>query len=229
MGKVFIITGASRGLGAFIFNHYKTKGFEIYGTYNSSKIVLDDKCFSKVNVASDDEVLTWIKSLPLDGKSIVLINCAGISYNAFAHKCDTEKWSEVIDVNLKGTFYTINAVLPLMRNVLYGRIINFSSVVAQKGAIGTSSYAASKAALWGLAKTISLENASKGISINSLNLGYMEAGMIEQIPQGMLDDIIAQIPMKRLGDLNSIISSIDYLINNEYITGSSIDLSGGLI
>ena len=109
----------------------------------------------------------------------------------------------------------------------YGRIINFSSVVAQKGYVGTSAYAASKSALWGLTKVISKENATKGITINNINLGYMNIGMIEQIPEDEKDAILKEIPQQKFGEPFEIIKTLNYLIDNEYITGTSIDLNGG--
>jgi acetoacetyl-CoA reductase/3-oxoacyl-[acyl-carrier protein] reductase len=115
-----------------------------------------------------------------------------------------------------------------MREQGYGRIINFSSVVAQKGIPGTSAYAASKAALWGLTKSIAVENASKGITINNLNLGYFDIGMIKDVPDEMLSIIKKSIPQQKLGEPENILKAVEFLINADYMTGSSIDLNGGL-
>ena len=115
-----------------------------------------------------------------------------------------------------------------MREQEYGRIINLSSVVAQKGAMGTSAYAASKAGLWGLTKTIAIENANKNILINNINLGYMEIGMTTKIPYELQEQIKESILLKRFGPISDIIHAIDFLISAQYVTGTSIDINGGL-
>ena len=157
-----IITGASRGVGAYLFNKYESKGEKVFGTYNLTKPKnnKENGVYHQVNVVNYDEVENWINEIG-DLTEVTLINCAGISYNSFAHKSDVEKWKNVIDVNLIGTYNVIRAVLAHMRENNFGRIINFASVAAQKGTPGISAYSASKAALWGLSKSIAVENASK--------------------------------------------------------------------
>ncbi|OPZ02650.1 MAG: 3-oxoacyl-(acyl-carrier-protein) reductase FabG [Bacteroidetes bacterium ADurb.BinA395] len=136
----------------------------------------------------------------------------------------------VININLGGTFRAIRSVLPFMYKKGFGRIINFSSIVAQKGVIGTSAYAASKSALWGMTKAIAAENAQKGITINNINLGYMNAGMtLNEVPENLREEIIKQNPSKKLGDLENVYKTVKYLMDTEYINGTSIDLNGGLL
>jgi acetoacetyl-CoA reductase/3-oxoacyl-[acyl-carrier protein] reductase len=115
-----------------------------------------------------------------------------------------------------------------MREKKFGRIINLSSVVAQLGVIGTSSYAASKSALWGMSKSIAVENAKLNITINSINLGYFNIGMIEEVPSNILEDIKAKIPNGQLGDPSDILKTINFLRNVSYANGIQIDLNGGL-
>jgi NAD(P)-dependent dehydrogenase (short-subunit alcohol dehydrogenase family) len=115
-----------------------------------------------------------------------------------------------------------------MRECNYGRIINLSSVVPQKGIPGTSAYAASKAGLWGLTKSIAAENAKKGITINSLNAGYFNIGMTSEIPEEILSGIISMIPMQKLGDPENIYNAVNFLINADYVNGTSVDINGGL-
>ena len=114
-----------------------------------------------------------------------------------------------------------------MRQNKFGRIINFSSVVAQKGVPGTSAYAASKAALWGLTKNLAVENAKYNITANNLNLGYFNTGMIKDIPDNMLTTIKENIPAGRLGEPNEVLNAIEFLINTPYVNGTSIDINGG--
>ena len=115
-----------------------------------------------------------------------------------------------------------------MRKANYGRIINLSSIVAQKGIPGTSAYAASKSGLWGMTKALSAENAEKNITINSINLGYFDIGMIDQVPTKNLEDLVDNIPVKRLGKPKNIIKTVDYIIENTDLCGTSIDVNGGL-
>ncbi|MDQ3820986.1 MAG: SDR family oxidoreductase, partial [Acidobacteriota bacterium] len=158
----------------------------------------------------------------------VLINVAGISVNGFAHKISPEVWRSVIDVNLIGAFNVIRAVLPSMRANNYGRIITISSVVFQRSVVGTSAYSASKSAIIGLTRTIALENANTGITCNCVALGYFDAGLLYQIPEAPREEIRQEIPMKRFGKVHELGNTIQYLIDNEYMTGQSISLNGGL-
>lgn len=226
---MIIITGASRGVGRFLFEKYESLGEKVYGTYNTSlpKITEDNGNYSQVDIVNNENVEDWIKSISFS-KNITLINCAGISYNAFAHKSDIDKWKNVIDVNLIGTFNVIRAILVEMRANNFGRIINFSSVAAQKGTPGVSAYAASKSALWGLTKSIAVENASKGITINNVNLGYSELGMIEQVPDKFKDIIKSQIPNGEFCKKEDIFKCVEFIRNNDYLNGSSVDLNGAM-
>lgn len=223
---MIIISGASRGIGKFLFNKYRDLGIDVIGTYNSTHSTI--KGCSKVDITDYDQVSNWISENEFDLKEITLINCAGISYNSFGHKSDPKLWRSVIEVNLIGTFNCIRALLPIMRNQKFGRIINFSSVVAKKGTPGISAYAASKSALWGMTNSLSHENASLNITVNDINMGYSELGMIEQVPKQFLDSIVKEIPCQKLCSPNDIFKTVQYLRECSYINGSSVDLTGGL-
>jgi NAD(P)-dependent dehydrogenase (short-subunit alcohol dehydrogenase family) len=227
---MIIITGASKGIGKFLLENYLNKGEKVFGTFNSSnsKATNVNAHYTKLDITNYGEVEEWIKLIKSYEKKITLINCAGITYNAFAHKANINLWKSVIDVNLIGTFNVIRAVLPKMRENNFGRIINFSSVTAQKSTPGLSAYAASKSALWGLVKSISVENASKGITINNINLGYSELGMIDQVPEKYIHAIIEQIPNGKLCKKEDIFNCVEFIRNNKYLNGSSIDLNGGI-
>jgi len=225
-----IITGASRGVGNFLFNSLKeTTNEPIIGTYNNSRPTEDIECFYQVDICKINEINSFIENYKEELKNITLINCAGISYNSFTHKSDSEKWKNVVETNLFGTYNFIRAILPLMREQKFGRIINFSSVVAQKPTPGVSAYSASKSALWGMTKSIAIENAILNININNINLGYSELGMIETVPDDYKSKIISQIPAGKLCSSKDILNTVNYLKNTSYITGASIDLSGGLV
>lgn len=226
---MIVITGASRGIGKFLFNSFLSFPNEsVIGTYLNSKPTENLNNFVQLNVTEYDQVQKFVDSNANKLNSLTLINCAGITYNSFAHKGDPEKWKDVIETNLIGTYNIIRALLPIMREQKFGRIINFSSVVAIKPTPGISSYAASKSALWGLARSIAIENASLNITINNINLGYSELGMVETIPDEYRKKIIAQIPSGILCPPEDILNTVKYLRTTRYITGSSIDLNGGL-
>ena len=129
-----------------------------------------------------------------------------------------------------GTFYIIHYCLRFMREQNYGRIINLSSVVAQMGIPGTSAYAASKSGLLGLTKSIAAESASKGITINTINLGYFNIGMINEVTQEMQEVIKKRIPINhQFGDPEIIFEAVNFIIKTSYLTGASLDINGGII
>ena len=223
------ITGASKGIGREILKYYANKNNAVVGTYNNSIPEASKKQhYTSVDVRNYEEVSSWI-SINQDRTDDVLINCAGINYSSFAHKSEIRSWENVIAVNLFGSFNAIRSVLPIMRQKKFGRIINISSVVAQKPLPGTSAYAASKSALWGMSKSIAAENGSLNITINNINLGYVDAGMIEEVSDEVKKEILKSIPSKKFGTVDDVLHTINYIIETSYINGSSIDLSGAMI
>jgi len=227
---MILITGASKGIGKFLLKKFVNKNEKVFGTYNTT--IPEDELihyFMKVDITKIYEIKNWFEKIENLDTKIVLINCAGINYNAFAHKSDIEKWREVIEVNLIATFNVILSVLPKMREQNYGRIINLSSVVPKLGVPGTSAYSAAKAGLWGLTRAIAVENARKNITVNNINLGYFEIGMIEQVPIDMQDVIKSKIPFLKFGNPEDIFKTILFLIDTDYITGTSVDINGGIL
>lgn len=227
-----IITGASKNIGKFLFNRFKKEGVSVVGTYNSTFDGIEDNMdnYYRVDISNYEEVRQFISIIQNKLEKVILINCAGISYNSFAHKADINKWNDVIDVNLKGTFYLIHELLPVMREQGFGRIINFSSVVAKLPTPGISAYAASKAGIIGLTKSLAVENGSKGITVNAINLGYVSIGMgVNDVPPAYQEKIKMQIPSNRFCEAEEIYATIQYLINTEYVNGTAIDINGGLI
>jgi NAD(P)-dependent dehydrogenase (short-subunit alcohol dehydrogenase family) len=226
---MIIITGASNGIGKNLYQHYSKLGCEVIGVYNNTPPKIHDDNLIQLDITNYAKVKEFYSQIESGLENIKIINCAGINYSAFAHKANIESWKKVIEVNLYGTFYLTSVFLNKMREQNYGRVINISSVVAQKGVPGTSAYAASKSALWGMTKAIAEENASKGITVNTLNLGYFNLGMIDQVSPDVQEIIKNQIPInKQFGDPLNIINAIDFLFNSPYITGTSIDINGGL-
>lgn len=221
---MIIITGASGGIGRFLYQKFQSEGLNVIGTYNSKP----SKDLYKLDISSSEEVKSFVNDVRDKLENIIFIGCSGINYNAFAHKADVNEWRNVIDVNLNGSFNLINTLLPIMREQKYGRIINFSSVVAQIGVLGTSAYASSKAAFWGLVKVIAKENAINSITINNINLGYFEIGMGMDIPSEIREEILHRIPTKSFGDPEDIYTTVKYIIETPYLNGASIDLNGAI-
>ena len=226
---MIIITSASRGIGKYLFEKFKSEGKEVIGFYNKTVPQNLEQEHYKIDVTKEDEILQFFENHKDQLNKIILINTAGISYNSFGHKAELNSWKNVFDVNVFGAFNLINGALPIMRENGFGRIINFASVVAQKGVPGTSAYAASKASLWGMSKALAIENGNKNITINNINLGYFNIGMIEQVPVDYLDTLVQSIPAKRLGTPEEILSTVRFIIDNSYLNGASIDLNGGLL
>mgnify|MGYP001175091764 FL=1 len=226
---MILITGASRGIGKFLLGEFIKAGEEVYGTYYSENKELEkDERYFWLDVSDYEEAEKTVSRLGEKINKFVLINCAGNNYNCFAHKSSPEKWNEVILTNLIGTYNMIRASLPIMREQGYGRIINFSSIVAETGIPGTSAYAASKAGLWGMTRSIAVENAVKGITINNLNLGYFNLGMIEEVSEEYQKIVKSKIPTGKFGDPKNIYNAVKFIIDSEYINGSSVDMNGGI-
>jgi acetoacetyl-CoA reductase/3-oxoacyl-[acyl-carrier protein] reductase len=227
---MIIITGITGGIGNFLFNKFSQSGEQLIGTYHLNKPEGKqyDNCV-QLDITNYSQVEQFISSIRSTAKEITLINCAGVSANAFAHKSDIDEWKNVINVNLTGTFHLIRATLPLMREQQFGRIINLSSIVSQTGVMGTSAYAASKAGINGMIKSIALENAQKGITINNINLGYFKVGMIDTVPKEIQDIIKSKIASNEFGEPENIHSTIQYIRNTSYLNGACLDLNGGLV
>lgn len=217
-------------MGLYLMKRFQEEGIAVYGTYNSTVPKgMSDYQYTKVDISNTESVNSWIQQCVSSDDEIVLVNCAAGNYNILARKADVDKWIELIDINLIGTFRAIHACLPLMYEKNWGRIINFSSVVAQKGVAGTSAYAASKAALWGLSKSLAVENAKHNITINTLNLGYMEVGMtVNDVPDKLQQEMLNQIPEHKFGSPEDVYQAIVFLINSPYTTGTAININGGL-
>ena len=164
------------------------------------------------------------------GSIDVLINNAGITRDAVFTKMTKHQWDEVLTVNLDGMFNVTKQVVEPMRANGYGRIINISSVNAQKGQFSQANYAASKAGVYGFTKSLAQELISKQITVNSISPGYVNTKLMTGIRADILSSIIEQIPAKRLAEPNEIAHVVTFLTheNSRYITGTTISINGGL-
>ena len=164
------------------------------------------------------------------GTPAVLVNNAGIARDTLILRMKDEDWDRVIDVNLKGSFLCIRAATKLMMKARYGRIVNISSIIGETGAAGQANYAASKAGLFGLTKSVAKELGSRGITCNAVCPGFIETDMTEALPEEMKEHVVKTAPAGRLGSAEDIAAAVLFLSSDEagYITGQSITVDGGL-
>lgn len=225
-----IVTGASRGIGQFLMQKLNEEGQATYGSYRDAIPHSPyNHLYFQVDVTDLSSLAKWRSWLLEEGlENITLINCAGINYSASLLKADDSAWKRVIDTNLTGVFSVIKTFLAPMVEQGYGRIINISSVVPQMGIAGTTAYSASKSGLWGLTKSLCKEIGHKGITVNNINLGYFDIGMIQEVPAKIKEQIRESIPCKAFGRPEDILNTVKYIQSTPYLNGTSINLNGGL-
>lgn len=239
-GKVVIVTGGSRGIGSTIAKEVAKRGATVVINYNTSlnlaeKVVEEieesgGKAFAyKANVALSDDAKNLIETTKNKfGRIDILINNAGITRDRTFRNLSEEEWNEVINVNLNSVYNTTSAVINTMLEQKYGRIINISSIIGQAGGFGQTNYSASKAGMIGFTKSLALETAKYGVTVNAICPGYIETEMTGQIPDKILDQIVAKIPMKRLGKTSEVAEAVLFLANSDYITGQTLNVNGGV-
>lgn len=220
---MILITGASGGIGSALLNHFKHEKEEVLGTYHEHGFAAG----VRIDTTSEADLLYLAKVLS-DKQQLKVIHCVGVNRNGFAHKLPLNDWQKTLDGNLTSAFLLARTVLPTMRANKFGRIIFCSSVVPGRGVMGTAAYSASKAGLWGLARTISVENAKLGVTCNCLNIGYFNAGMIRDVPEDTRAKLVEQVPVGRLGTVDELLSAVKFLFDSSYTTGTSININGGL-
>lgn len=231
--KVIVLTGASGALGKHIAKYLENQGHFLVLQYNQHSI--ESSSPNILTVACDLTNSESLKSLVDQtmerfGRVDVLINNAGISKSNISWKTTAEEWNQTMAINLNAPFFLSQAVIPSMRSNSFGRIINITSVVAQTGFAGTSAYAASKAGLIGLTKTLSKELAKFQISVNAIALGYFNTGMIDDVPVEVQNELLKQVPMNTLGNPEILAKTIEFLISDEagFVTGQTLNLNGGM-
>lgn len=232
--KVILITGASGGMGKHLVSWFKDQDYRLILHYHDKPIDIEETesiRLLKADLRFPEQIKLLAKAaLNIFGRIDVLVNNAGVSKSSMSWKMTMDDWKETMAINLDAPFLLSKEIIPSMRAQNSGCIINISSVVAQSGAIGTAAYAASKAGLIGLTKTLSKELAPNNISVNTLALGYFNTGMIEDVPAEIQETIIQSIPLKKLGEPKTVCKTIEWLIADEssYVTGQVINLNGGM-
>lgn len=161
----------------------------------------------------------------------IVINFTGINYDTFIHKINSDNIENVqnlLDVNIKGNINLVSTSLKSMRKNNYGRIILISSVLSEKNVTGTGVYSSCKSFIDKFVKNVSLENIKYGVTSNTIQLGYFDGGMTYRIPEENLDAIKKTIGLKRFGKIEELVNAINFIIENEYVTGTNIKIDGGL-
>ncbi len=236
MARVAVVTGGSRGIGEAISKALKAAGYKVAATYHGNdaaaeKFKAETGIFVyKWDVARFEECKTGIAKVEADlGPVDILVNNAGITRDATLHRMTPEQWQAVIDTNLNSLFCMTRCVIEGMRARNFGRIITISSINGQKGQIGQTNYAAAKAGAIGFTKALAQENANKGITANVVAPGYIATDMVRAVPEPILQKIVAQIPVGRLGEAAEIARCVTFLAADEagFITGSTLTVNGG--
>lgn len=232
-----LVTGGTRGLGASMALAFHEKGYNVAVTYASNDQAAKQfeaetgiKTY-KWNVASLEECQKGIQSVEenLGGNIEILVNNAGITRDGFMHKMPENNWYDVISNNLNSVFNMTRCVIEKMRENKWGRIINISSVNAE-GQMGQTNYGAAKAGIQGFTKSLALENARAGVTVNAIAPGYIKTEMVGAMPPEVLQKIVEKVPVGRLGEPKEIARTALFLADEDagFITGSIISVNGGL-
>ncbi len=234
--KVAIVTGGTRGIGLSISKELINKGYEVIAFYAGNKKAAEEfeketgHIAMKVDV-TDLKACTKAVEKIADkyGDPAILVNNAGITRDGMLHKMEEDQWDDVLMTNLKSCFNMCRAVIGGMRNNGFGRIINISSINGQKGQLGQTNYAAAKAGMIGFTKSLALESARKGITVNVVCPGYIKTEMTEAMDAAVLESIVKQIPQGRMGKPSEIAAVVAFLASQEaaYITGATLSANGG--
>lgn len=236
MARVALVTGGTRGIGHAISIALRDAGYNVAANYGGNDEAAN--AFKqetgipvhKFDVSDFEAVKNGVQKVESDlGPVDVLVNNAGITRDTTLHKMTPEKWTSVIETNLNSAFNCTRNVIEGMRERGFGRIICISSINGQKGQIGQSNYAAAKAGLIGFVKSVAQENAGKGITVNAVAPGYIGTDMVRKVPEDVLEKIVKQIPVGRLGEPEEIARCVVFLADDEagFITGSTLTANGG--
>ena len=244
-GKTALITGAARGIGKAIALKFAAEGANIAFT----DLVLNDDMAAGLeatrkeieavgvtcrayagNAADFEQTEATVKQVKEDFGGIdILVNNAGITKDGLMLRMTEKQWDDVINVNLKSAFNFVHACVPVMMRQRGGSIINMASVVGVHGNAGQANYAASKAGLIALAKSIAQEMGPKGIRANAIAPGFIATDMTEVLSDKVKEQVVKQIPMQRFGSVEDVANAAIFLAESPYITGQVINVDGGLV
>jgi 3-oxoacyl-(acyl-carrier-protein) reductase len=240
--RVALVTGGTKGIGRAICMDLAAHGAQIACVYGHDRQAAE-ACereviekeyrvnFYQCDVTEPDQISATVERVVQDfGKIDILVNNAGVTCDKTVLKMEIADWHKVLRTDLSSTFYLSKAILPHMVTLKYGRIINISSVIGLSGNIGQSNYASAKAGLFGFTKSLALETARKGVTVNAVAPGFVKTEMTDKIPSEVIDKILDHIPMRRFADPFEISRVVVFLAQEDsgYITGQIYGINGGL-
>ena len=243
-GKVALITGSARGIGKAIALELANHGAnivinDILAENKISQTVEEIRKINKhtIGIRTDITVFNEVERMIQEvinkyGQIDILVNNAGIVRDSLLVRMKEEDWNTVININLKGTFNCSKAVIIyMMKQKKGGKIVNISSIIGLTGNAGQSNYAASKAGIIGLTKSMAKEFASRNINVNAVAPGFIDTDMTRQLPEKVRLDLQQRIPLKRLGLTEDVAKTVYFLVSNaaDYITGQVINVDGGMV
>jgi 3-oxoacyl-[acyl-carrier protein] reductase len=229
-GTMVILSGASGGIGKAIIP-LLLKDYQVVGLYNKNRpdLPLSDNLFlERVDITDSTSVKSFVDKWKDKLGRMALVHGAVQSIDGLAVQYGEADWDRVIDVNLKGDFLLTKALLPLMVQNRWGRIIHVSSFAGVEGVPGIIGYAASKAGVLGLSRVLAKEYARFDVTSNVLKLGYFEAGLFHRLSEKIRSDILNKIPHGKLGGVENIAHAIRFLIQSDYVNGAVISIDGGM-
>lgn len=236
-GKIALVTGASRGIGRAIALELARSGAMVVGTSTSEAGAADvGRALGEVGGAGSGRVLdvrdaTQIEALLKDvGEVSILVNNAGITRDNLALRMKDAEWDEVLDTNLKAVFQLSRGVMRGMMKARWGRIISITSVVGASGNAGQANYAAAKAGVVGMTKSLARELGSRGITVNCVAPGFIDTDMTRSLAETQRSALLAQIPLGRLGTVDDVAAAVGYLASPAagYVTGCVLHVNGGM-
>ena len=236
MEHVAIVTGGTRGIGRAICEELHNTGAKVAANYGgndeaAARFTAETgiKAY-KFDVSDYDACQAGVARIVADlGPVDILVNNAGITRDATIMNMSRADWDAVMDTNLGSCFNMVHAVWNGMRERKFGRIVNIGSINGQGGQYGQVNYAAAKSGIHGFTKALAQEGARFGISVNALAPGYVETDMVAAVPERVLEKIIQNIPMRRLGKAHDIARGVVFLCGEDadFITGSTLSINGG--
>jgi 3-oxoacyl-[acyl-carrier protein] reductase len=241
-GKKAIVTGASEGIGKAITWAFAREGVDVAICARRKEPL--EAVAAEISRATNRQIVPITADLtkPADAENLVkkahaalgridiLVNNAGLTRDGLALRMKRDDWDAVIQTNLSGSFFCIQQVMPAMVRERWGRIVNITSVVGESGNAGQANYAASKAGLIGLTKSLAQELASRNITVNAVAPGFVETDMTGSLSDELKAKITESVPLKRIGKPEDIAAAVKFLASDDasYITGHVLDVNGGM-
>ncbi len=240
-GKIAIVTGGTRGIGAAISRALAEDGAIVAAGCTSAdkaaaflgEVDADGLAITPAegNIGDPDDCQRVVDEVVGEhGRIDILVNNAGITVDKTVKRMSIDDWHAVLRVNLSGSFYMCKAALEHLVAGGTGRIVNISSVIGETGNFGQANYAASKSGLFGLTKTLAIEYAAKGVTVNAITPGFIETDMVMAVPEPIREQIVSTIPVGRFGRADEIARAVRFLVDDDagYITGSVLSINGGM-